>query len=127
MKIIDISDIIYPENFNDTLSGLSIEEQMNRFRVTESIDLYDTAWKKRTPDMGAYKKLEESEAVKSIVVSDGFIVGVMIENYLGWEELCMPEENICIRCTDDSDSGYAEDYISLICVSENFDSSDVKK
>ena len=107
----------YPEGFEKTLDGLSAEEQTKHFRVTRRSNLAHTGWRERSVESGI--SLTDSSDVRAVVLKDGKIVGVMLENDNGREVFCPPEKCVCTYYAEDNNgAGYKtrEDYTYLICV-----------
>lgn len=112
----------YPEGFKETLQGLSIEEQMLRFRTTPWTRHHNTYWKDRTYT-GPYRYIDKDPDVKAIVVDGGYICGVMISDERGRDLFCMPESFVCTYyASDNNGAGYKErmDFTHFVCVSDNF-------
>ena len=107
----------YPEGFEETLEGLGAEEQTKRFRVTRRSNLAHTGWRERSVESGI--SLTDSSDVRAVVLKDGKIVGVMLENDDGREVFCPPEKCVCTYFAEDNNgAGYKtrQDYTYLICV-----------
>lgn len=112
----------FPEGFLESLCGLSIEEQTERYRVTVETSKKNTGWKERTASFG-YFKLDGISEVKAVIVRDGIVVGAMITDWRGTDIPCFPEECVCYDYdSDNNGAGYKtrEGYIYLVCVPENF-------
>lgn len=114
-----------PEGFEEILKNLTIEEQAERYRTTKRYSYSMTNWSERTIEEG-YRRLEETEDVKSLIIKDGILVGVMILNDYGREEPCFAEERVCTYYAEDNNgAGYKTriDYTYLVCVPEDFENS----
>lgn len=112
----------FPEGFKESLEGLSIEEQIERYRVTVEVSKKNTGWTERTNSFGYFHPEKISE-VAGYIVQDGIIVGVMIKDYRNVEVPCFPEECVCYDYSSDNNgAGYKtrESYVYLVCVPENF-------
>ena len=127
MKIVQyeekMGNYTYPEGFKQTLVGLTIEQQMRRFRTTPWSRHHNTHWKSRTYT-GPYRYVDEDSNVKAIVIDDGFICGVIITDERGRDLFCMPEDYVCTcYASDNNGAGYKErmDFLHFVCVSENFE------
>ena len=115
----------YPEQFEQLIEGRSIEEQLSFFRMGCGIYRRQPLYERRANPYDYSCKLDDDKAVKSIIVKDGKIVGVMVSDVNGEIVPCMVEKGYCIRDDVELDgSGYKNFvlYIYLICVSEKFDS-----
>lgn len=114
----------YPEQFEKILEGLSIEEQLAFFRMGCGVYRHLAVDERRANKYNYSCKLNDDKDVKSIIVKDGKIAGVMVSNVYGKIVPCMVEKGYCIRDDDELDgSGYKHFvlYSYLICVSEKFD------
>ena len=113
----------YPEGFEETLEGLSVEQQLDRFRTSERSTLGHTGWRERTVESGGVKIGKDSD-VRAVVVKDGKIVGLMINNDCGRDVFCGPEERVCTYYADDNNGAGSKtriDYIYFWCVNADFD------
>ena len=113
----------YPDGFKETLEGLSIEEQMLRFRTTTWSRHHNTHWKSRTYAR-PYCHIDKDSNIRAIVVDKGFICGVIITDENGRDWFCMPEDYVCTYyASDNNGAGYKErmDFTHFVCVSENFE------
>ena len=125
MKFIEyeeqFGEYTYPEGFENTLDGLSAEQQTECFRTTRRANLAHTGWSERSIESSGIE-LEDCSAVTAAVVKDGKIVGVMMKNDSGREVFCPPEKCICTYYAEDNNgAGYKtrEEYTYLICVSKD--------
>lgn len=112
----------FPEGFEEKLSNLSVEEQMEYYRVTCFSKYSVTDWKERTYE-GSAVRLDRDSDVKALIVKGGILVGVMILDDCNREVPCLAEESVCTYYSSDNNgAGYKEriEYTYLICVSENF-------
>jgi len=126
MKIIpyreEFGPVTFPEGFEETLHGLSIEEQMNRYRTTGSSSYALTDWKERTFRFG-YFRLDKDSDVRALIVRDSLLVGVMINNDDGRDTPCFPGERVCTYYASDNNGAGSKDridYTYLVCVPEGF-------
>ena len=127
MKIINYEEkfgkILFPEGFEDVLKGLSVEEQMEFYRVTCYSVYSQSNWKERTYK-GYALRLDKDRDVTALIVKDGILVGIMILNDSNREVPCLAEESVCTYYSSDNNgAGYKEriEYTKLICVPENFE------
>jgi len=127
MKIINYEEsfgaINFPENFEENLKGLSIEEQMDFYRTTEHRSYSITNWSERHIRYG-YTKLDKTPDVKALIVKDDILVGAMITNHSGREIPCLAEECVCTYfASDNNGAGYKirTDYLYLVCVPADFE------
>ncbi len=121
MKIVEyresFGEIKFPEGFEETLKGLSIEKQMDCYKTSSTSKFSMTGWRERTAQ--SYSSLERTPDVKALIVKDGIIVGVMMLNDCGREEACMPEDCVCTYYADDNNGAGSKtriDYTYLVCV-----------
>ena len=115
----------YPEQFEKLIEGLSIQEQLAFFRMGCGWYLHQAFNERRKNEYNYSCNLGDDTAVKSIIVKNGKIAGVMVLNVYGETVPCMVEKGYCIRDDEELDgSGYKHFvlYRYLICVSEKFDS-----
>lgn len=126
MKIINYEEefgkINFPEGFEETLKGLTIEEQMNRYRVTLTTVYANTNWKQRINSWD-YIQLDKVSDVRALIVKNGLVVGAMILGEGNEEVPCLGEGRVCTYyASDNNGAGYKTriDYTYLLCVPENF-------
>ena len=126
MKIVSyessFGEVKFPEGFEESLQNLTVEEQMTRYRITGFSRYGMTDWRERRYE-GITVRLDKSSDVKALILRDGILVGVMMENDDGREVPCLAEECVCTYYDcDNNGAGYKEraDYAYLICVSEQF-------
>jgi len=111
-----------PEGFARTLQGLSVEEQMQRYRLTMTTSYANTGWRERTGGTW-YVGLDEVSDVRALIVKDGLLVGVMLKDCAGREVPCFADERICTDYEEENNgAGYKTraEYVYLLCVAENF-------
>ncbi len=116
----------YPDGFCNLLEGLSLEDQLDFFRIGNGVYLNEDFSKRRSIECHYSKTIDNEDRVKEIIVRDNMIAGVMVKNCYGKLVPCLPERGFIIR--DDSEidgSGYKEFklYLYLICVTKDFDSN----
>lgn len=112
----------FPEGFEETLQGLSMEEQMGRFRLSMSRTDAMTDWRERTYGRW-YVGLDEVSDVRGLIVKDGLLVGVMLQNHAGKEVPCFADECVCTYYDEENNgAGYKTraDYVYLLCVARDF-------
>ena len=112
--------ISYPEGFFDKIKGLSLEDQMDYFRMTYKNHMIHTGWSERVAKQMI--ALSESEDVLAIIVNDSYIVGVLV--FDAWNNLraLMIEGHITISYSSDNNgAGYKEssEYLYLVCVDKD--------
>ena len=110
-----------PEGFADGLKGLSIEEQMNRYRLSMSRVDAMTGWRQRTSGTW-YVRLDQIRDVTALIVHEDLLVGAMIRDYRNVEVPCFADERICIDYDiENNGAGYKtrEEYVYLLCVPED--------
>ena len=109
--------------FEDVLKDLSIEEQMEFYRVTCFSVYSQSNWKERTYQ-GSAVRLDKDRDVTALIVKDGILVGIMILDDSNREVPCLAEESVCTYyASDNNGAGSKEriEYTKLICVPENFE------
>ena len=116
--------LIYPDGFADLLKGLSLEEQMDYFRIGNGVYLREDISKRRKNEYHYSQYIHDNGYVEAIIISNNMIAGVMVKNCHGKVVPCLPERGFIIR--DDSEldgSGYKEFqlFLYLVCVTNNFD------
>jgi len=112
----------FPEGFEDTLKGKTIEEQMARYRLSMSRTDAMTGWRERTTGMW-YVGLHEVSDVRALIVKDDMLVGIMLTNHAGREVPCFADECVCTYYDEENNgAGYKTraDHVYLLCVAENF-------
>lgn len=126
MRIINyeetFGEIKFPEGFEELLTNLTIEEQMEYYRTTDYSYYSMTDWRNRTWSAG-YRQLEGNPYVSALIVKDGLLVGVMMLNDCKREVPCLAEERVCTYYDcDNNGAGYKEriDYTYLVCVPKEF-------
>ena len=90
-----------PEGAIERLRGLSIDEQANYFYTVTIIN---------------HIPLDKNSDVKSLIVNNGIIVGIMISNCIGEPTPCFIGESICTWDAEDNNgAGYKcrEEYTTL--------------
>jgi len=116
-------EIKLPKGFEETLKGLTIEEQTEYYRTTEFSSYSMTNWSERTYK-GSAKRLQSNSDVTALIAKDDIVVGVMILDDCNQEVPCLAEERVCTYyASDNNGAGYKEriDYTYLICVSKQFE------
>jgi len=118
--------VTYPEGFSPLLEGLSIEEQMDFFRIRNGIYRAEAISERRYNEYDYSCPLQNDDRVKAIIVRDHTIAGVMVRNCHGKVVPCLPERGFIVRDDSEPDgSGYKEFklYLYLICVTKDFGSN----
>lgn len=115
--------LIYPEGFTDFLEGLSLEEQMDYFRIGNGLYLSQDISKRRKNKYDYSEFIQDDDNVEALIICNHMIAGVMVKNCYGEIVPCLPERGFIIRddCEPDG-SGYKEFrlYLYLICVTKDF-------
>lgn len=112
----------FPEGFEETLKGLSVEQQMGRYRLTMNRTDAMTGWRERTTGMW-YVRLDEVSDVKALVVKDDLLVGILLIDHNGREVACFADERVCTYYDEENNgAGYKTraDYVYLLCVAPDF-------
>lgn len=125
MKIVkykeSLGEYTLPEGFREQLDGLSIEEQLEYFRVSAVSTVEKTGWGTQT-QKSAYKRLSEEKRVTGIIVDGEIVVGAMIKDFLGYESSCFFNKRILVySASDNNGAGYTEveDYLYLVAIPKN--------
>lgn len=119
--------LTYPEGFEQKLEGLSIEEQINYFRIGNGIYRNEPIAKRRTSKYMMNVRIDSVSDVKAAIIHKGKIAGIMVEDCYGGIVPCLPEQGFVFTDESEQDgSGYKNHtlYLYLICVSEDFDKKD---
>ena len=115
-------EIRFPDGFEETLRGLTVEEQMERYRTTGSSSFSHTGYSERTSSRRCRKLTEDSD-VKALIVKDDLLVGVMLLDDCGLQVPCLPEESVCTYYACDNNGAGEKvriDYTWLVCVMPDF-------
>ena len=116
--------LTYPEGFTDLLDGLTLEKQIDFFRIGNGLYIKEEISKRRKNEYDYSNSLQNEDRVKAIIVHENMIAGVMVRNCYGKIVPCLPEKGFIVR--DDSEidgSGYKNFrlYLYLVCVTKDFD------
>lgn len=120
----DFGKVEYPDGFEPLIEGLPIEKQMSYFRIGNGLYTDKPLNERRNNKYDYSCLLDENKDIKSIIVRDGKIAGVMVLNVYGNVVPCMAEKCYCIRDDEEPDgSGYKSFtlYSYLVCVPREFD------
>lgn len=101
-------EVRYPEGFEETIRGLTIEEQMTHFRITPGYDVVHMDWRKRNDSMYV-EHLADHWRVQGLIVREGLIAGVLLSS----DMTCMVEERVEISDFNDRTS---RDFLGLVCM-----------
>ena len=116
MKIVEYKpeygEVRYPEGFEETIRGLTIEEQMSHFCITSSYNAVHMDWRKRNDRMDMLR-LEDRYPVCGLIVRDGLIAGVLVFDGMGYSITCMAEERVE---TGDFNDRSNRDFLGLVCM-----------
>ena len=121
---VSFGKVEYPQGFEALIEGLPIGKQMRFFRLGSGLYTRTPLHKRRKNEYDYSCCLDDDDDVKSIIVKDKKIAGIMVSNVYGKIVPCMVEKSYCIRDDEEPDgSGYKSFtlYRYLICVSEEFD------
>ena len=119
--------LTYPENMESILKELSLEEQIDLFRIGNGVYLRQPVAERRYSYYMVGERIDKIGDVKSIIVNNGVIAGVMIQDCHGDVVPCLPEQGFVFSDESEQDgSGYKNRimYLYLICVSKDFDKKD---
>lgn len=117
----------YPEGFEEKLAGLSIEEQLNFFRIGNGVYRRQPVEERRAGKYMANIRVDSVSDTQAIIIKDGTVAGIMIKDCYGDVVACLPEHGFVSYDEDELDgSGYKNSkfFLYLICVSEDFDKKD---
>ena len=118
------AEVEYPEGFRAELEGKTLDEQMEHFRITLSVETAQTAYGEVTNEQLCRRgtcPLADYSRFRGLIVRDGLIVGALIRQW-GPEDVdtpCPPYGHVCVYyASDDEGSGTKdrEDNAYLICV-----------
>ena len=122
MKIVSyekkMGEYTLPDGLREALCGRPIEEQTEFYRGTGSTQYERTAWTSRTETV-AGKRLADCSEVLALIVDEGLLVGVIVENDCGNEQACFADCGVCTYyACDNNGAGYIEreDYFYLVAV-----------
>lgn len=120
----DFGPVSYPSGFEQMLEGLSIEEQMKYFRIGNGLYKTKPLAERVRESWNFSARLEACSEVQEIVVRDGKIVGVIVYDCeFGHRIVCLAEQEFCCSFgteTDGSGEKRSVQYLTILCVSENF-------
>lgn len=105
-----------PEGLKEMLSGLSLEEQTSYFYTSEYRTFENSGFSSRT-DGGDLTPLADSREVKALITDDGIIVGCMMRNDYGGEEVCFINQCVCTYSTSENNGAgykYRDDYTYFV-------------
>lgn len=112
-----MGEIVFPEGFEQTLVGLDLEAQVERFRTVDRDTYGMTDWRERTITSGGCR-LELNYDVRGLIVKEGMLVGVILCNDNGREVDCLVGECVCTYYDcENNGGGYKTriDYTYLVC------------
>ena len=89
--------LTYPDGFYNLLEGLSLEEQLEFFRIGNGVYLNEDFSKRRNTECHYSNTIKNEDRVKEIIVCDNMIAGVMVKNCYGKLVPCLPERGFIIR------------------------------
>ena len=113
--------IKYPDGFFEKLKGLSIEEQKQFFRLSRSDRWIHTGWSER--ETTCLMELDQHWRVKGIIIKDGYIAGVLVNDSWGKLRPLLPEKGFMVSYeSENNGAGYKEsiEYAYLLCVDAFF-------
>lgn len=116
-------EINFPAGFEEKLRGKTLEEQMECYRITNSVALSRTSYGELDDQQIRERthSLTEDRDCTGLVVKDGLLVGVLIRScwkFLG-DAVCLPYGRVCTYYASDNEGSGTndrEDYACLICV-----------
>ncbi|HAE52093.1 MAG TPA: hypothetical protein DCG30_02415 [Ruminococcus sp.] len=117
----EFGEIIFPDGFEQKLSGRSLEEQMDFYRITmvTTIKKYSYGELDSKNERKKTVKLKECDDFRGLVVKDGIIVGVIFKSMIGEDKVCLPGQKMMTYWSSGGDgtgSTDRDDTCCLICV-----------
>ena len=117
----EFGQIIFPDGFEQKLSGRNLEEQMDCYRITieTTISKYSYGELDSKDVMEETVKFEECDDFRGLVVKDGIIVGIILKSLFGEDKVCLPGQKMTTYWSSDDDgvgSTDRDDTCCLICV-----------
>ena len=117
----EFGQIIFPDGFEQKLSGRNLEEQMDCYRITIETTISEYSYGKLDSKdvMEETVKFEECDDFRGLVVKDGIIVGIILKSLFGEDKVCLPGQKMTTYWSSDDDgvgSPERADTCCLICV-----------
>ena len=117
----EFGQIIFPDGFEQKLSGRNLEEQMDCYRITIETTISEYSYGKLDSKdvMEETVKFEECDDFRVLVVKDGIIVGIILKSLFGEDKVCLPGQKMTTYWSSDDDgvgSTDRDDTCCLICV-----------
>lgn len=117
----EFGQIIFPDGFEQKLSGRNLEEQMDCYRITIETTISEYSYGKLDSKdvMEETVKFEECDDFRGLVVKDGIIVGIILKSLFGEDKVCLPGQKMTTYWSSDDDgvgSTDRDDTCCLICV-----------
>ena len=117
----EFGQIIFPDGFEQKLSGRNLEEQMDCYRITIETTISEYSYGKLDSKdvMEETAKFEECDDFRGLVVKDGIIVGIILKSLFGEDKVCLPGQKMTTYWSSDDDgvgSTDRDDTCCLICV-----------
>ena len=117
----EFGQIIFPDGFEQKLSGRNLEEQMDCYRITIDTTISEYSYGKLDSKdvMEETVKFEECDDFRGLVVKDGIIVGIILKSLFGEDKVCLPGQKMTTYWSSDDDgvgSTDRDDTCCLICV-----------
>ena len=106
-----------PDGLREKLVGLETEEQVKFFRTSGVRRAGKTGWTESSTCYGL--TLDKDDDVRGIIVDDGIIVGVLLNDEIGNNVPCFINECVCTySASDNNGAGYSyrDDYTYLVVV-----------
>lgn len=116
--------LTYPEGFCNLLEGLSLERQLEFFRIGNGVYRGEDISTRRKSEYHYSSRIENEKRVEAVIVDGNRIAGVVVKDCHGESVPCLPERGFIVRDDSEPDgSGYKEFqlFLYLICVTEDFD------
>ena len=117
----EFGQIIFPDGFEQKLSGRNLEEQMDCYRITIETTICEYSYGELDSKdvMEETVKFEECDDFRGLVVKDGIIVGIILKSLFGEDKVCLPGQKMTTYWSSDDDgvgSTDRDDTCCLICV-----------
>ena len=105
----EFGQIIFPDGFEQKLSGRNLEEQMDCYRITIETTISEYSYGKLDSKdvMEETVKFEECDDFRGLVVKDGIIVGIILKSLFGEDKVCLPGQKMTTYWSSDDDGRIA--------------------
>ena len=110
------------DGFPDCLKGLSLEEQLDHYVVTENSEYSRSSYgevEKTQFTSGSFIPLKDYKCFEGVIVKDGVVVGAMVSDYYHNTKYLHPGRPQCLYWSIDADgtgSSSSDVYVHMYCV-----------